>query len=41
MEDIMRRASKEQMLDVTEAFLQMKKFDIKMLQEAFEKALEE
>lgn len=40
MEDIMRRASKEQMLDVTEAFLQMKKFDIEMLESAFDKALE-
>lgn len=40
MEDIMRRATNEQKIDVTEAFLQMKKFDIQMLQDAFDKTLE-
>ncbi len=38
MDEMMRRGSKEQIARVTQAFLQMKKFDIAALQKAYEHA---
>ena len=36
MDEMMNKGSKEQIARVTEAFLKMKKFDLKKLQEAYE-----